>query len=92
MRNAVDMPGSADAVESCSENILNRNPSESGSEFGIAIRNDRLPTATPIPIPNYKLPLPPIFMHYRVRHGACGTGEKCELGANSKTSINGIRF
>jgi hypothetical protein len=30
-------------------NLLNRNPSESASEFGIAIRNDRFQ----IPTPNY---------------------------------------
>jgi hypothetical protein len=45
--------------KTCSVNSVNRNPSESASEsaseFGIAIRNDRLPTATPIPIPNYTI-------------------------------------
>jgi hypothetical protein len=48
-------PSAPPRYETCFENILNRNPSESASEFGIAIRNDRLPTATPIPTPNYTI-------------------------------------
>jgi hypothetical protein len=77
----------------CSENILNRNPSESASEFGIAIRNDRLPTATPIPTPNYTIaPSSHFHASQGAPRGACGTGEKCGLSMPPAITLDECSF